>query len=514
MPRLWYAQIVSTFGDFLALFAVISFITYKLNGTPQQVNGLQIAYLLPIAVLSILAGVFVDRWPLKTTLVSSDFTRAALCVLLVFAHNLWQFYAILGAISVVSSFFGPAQGVALRTAVPPHGLRSANTLMQQVMFGLRIIGPALSAVLASTFGERFCYYADSASFLASGCLIASLAISREAKAAIAVDPLESPVAEAAEVVPAKPKSGFASIIPDMSQGIGFILGHAALLFVILAFAAGMFILGCFGPLIAVYVRDSLHASTKTFGFCSAMIGVGMIVGAQLTNSIGKNIRNTNLVLGGLGGIAVGLCLLTFFTHVWSTLLANLFIGMAVASIIVPATVLMQTETPPELMGRVGSAFMSLVFTAQILGLAISGTVRRPHRRPPRLRLLRHPARRPRPYRQTLHGTQARPHTRLAFSVLFQEASVLPVFVLCLERLQLNQPKPLTRKLHSNPFCLHRPKRNPIHPTHNRRPRPSNIHPPIPHLPLHLVNRHPQALRKIKLNRPHTFGLAKIHRIPA
>ena len=48
----------------------------------------------------------------------------------------------------------------------------------------------------------------------------------------------------------------------MSQGIGFILGHAALLFVILAFAAGMFILGCFGPLIAVYVRDTLHASTK------------------------------------------------------------------------------------------------------------------------------------------------------------------------------------------------------------------------------------------------------------
>ncbi len=371
MRRLWYAQIVSTFGDFLALFAVISFITYKLNGTPQQVNGLQIAYLLPIAVLSILAGVFVDRWPLKTTLVSSDFTRAALCILLVFAHNLWQFYAILAAISVVSSFFGPAQGVALRTAVPPHGLRSANTLMQQVMFGLRIVGPALSAVLASAFGERFCYFADSASFLASGCLIASLALSREAKAAIAIDPTD---AEAAEAVPATPKSGFATILPDMSQGIGFILGHAALLFVILAFAAGMFILGCFGPLIAVYVRDSLHASTKTFGFCSAMIGVGMIVGAQLTNSIGKNLRNTNLVLGGLGGIAVGLCLLTFLTHVWSTLLANLFIGMAVAAIIVPATTLMQTETPPELMGRVGSAFMSLVFTAQILGLAISGTV--------------------------------------------------------------------------------------------------------------------------------------------
>ena len=33
---------------------------------------------------------------------------------------------------------------------------------------------------------------------------------------------------------------------------------------------------------------------------------------------------------------------------------------------------MQQETPPELMGRVGSTFMSCVFTAQILGLVLSG----------------------------------------------------------------------------------------------------------------------------------------------
>jgi DHA3 family macrolide efflux protein-like MFS transporter len=279
----------------------------------------------------------------------------------------WHFYLILAAISVVSSFFGPAQGVALRTAVPPHGLRSANTLMQQVMFGLRIIGPAASAALVSAFGASFCYYADAVSFVASGSLIASLALSRQAKAAIQVDPVEAPLVETK-------KSGLASILPDMSQGIGFILGHAALLFVILAFAAGMFILGCFGPLIAVYVRDSLHASTKTFGTCSAMIGVGMILGAQLVNSVGKHLRNTTLVLSGLGGIALGLCLLTGLTHIWSTILANFFIGMAVAAIVVPSTTLMQQETPPELMGRVGSAFMSLVFTAQILGLALSGVL--------------------------------------------------------------------------------------------------------------------------------------------
>jgi DHA3 family macrolide efflux protein-like MFS transporter len=49
----------------------------------------------------------------------------------------------------------------------------------------------------------------------------------------------------------------------MQQGMSFILHHAALLFVVLAMSAGMFILGCFGPLIAVYVRDSSTATTPS-----------------------------------------------------------------------------------------------------------------------------------------------------------------------------------------------------------------------------------------------------------
>src|SRR5438445_6479464 len=111
LRRLWYAQVVSVFGDFLALFAVISILTFRLHATAQQVTGVQIAYMLPIAVLGILAGVFVDRWPLKPTMVSSDSIRAGLVLLLIFATRPWHFYLILAAISVISSFFSLAQGV-------------------------------------------------------------------------------------------------------------------------------------------------------------------------------------------------------------------------------------------------------------------------------------------------------------------------------------------------------------------------------------------------------------------
>jgi MFS family permease len=67
-----------------------------------------------------------------------------------------------------------------------------------------------------------------------------------------------------------------------------------------------------------------------------------------------------------------LVILTLLQHVWSTLVGNFIIGIAVAGIIVPAQTLFQQATPPELMGRVGSTFMSIVFAAQISGLVLSG----------------------------------------------------------------------------------------------------------------------------------------------
>jgi DHA3 family macrolide efflux protein-like MFS transporter len=376
MRRLWYAQIVSVFGDFLALFAIITIMTFKMHATAQQVTGLNIAYLLPIAVLGILSGVFVDRWPVKTTLVSSDFLRAGLCLLLFWVHSIYGFYIVMASISVISSFFSPAQGVAIRSAVPMHGLRSANALMQQVMFIMRIIGGPIATTLVNYAGARTCYGLDTLSFIASGSLIASLALTMPKTA--------SPTPEASNAAQhnAKP-SAIARILQDMKVGAGFILHHAALLFVIVALAAGMFVMGCFGPLIAIYVRDTLHASTNTFGLTSAAIGFGLLIGVNALNAFAKRIPNTTQVYLGLGGIAIGTLLLALaplapLTVLHSTLPIGVtvfgcfLIGFACAGIIVPSQTLIQQETPAELMGRVGSTTMSAIFSAQIAGLLLSG----------------------------------------------------------------------------------------------------------------------------------------------
>ena len=133
--RLWIAQIVSVFGDFLAVFAIIAVVTFKLHGTATQVAMVLVSFMAPLAIVSPLAGVFVDRWHLKRTMIASDLIRGVLVLALVFVHDLYVIYVILFTMSVVSAFFVPAQSVAVRTLVPMAGLMAVNGLMSQAQQG-------------------------------------------------------------------------------------------------------------------------------------------------------------------------------------------------------------------------------------------------------------------------------------------------------------------------------------------------------------------------------------------
>ena len=115
---LWIAQLISVFGDFLAVFAVFDIVTFQLHGTPTQVAMILVAYLLPLAIVSPIAGVYVDLWNVKLTMIGSDLVRACLVLILLFSHNLYAIYGALFLLSVVSSFFIPAQSVAIRVITP------------------------------------------------------------------------------------------------------------------------------------------------------------------------------------------------------------------------------------------------------------------------------------------------------------------------------------------------------------------------------------------------------------
>ena len=354
--RLWLAQIISVFGDFLALFAVISYVSFNLNATAAEVTGISVSFMIPFAVVGPVAGVFVDRWNVKRTMIASDVIRAALALALVFAGSTFGIYAILFMLSAVSAFFVPAQTVTLRTLVPREGLLSANALIQQAFQIMRIISPALAGAMVGWFGASSCYYVDSISYMVSAAIVATLLIARE------------------PVAPRKDSHPLKSVFNDLMIGVKFIFTHATISFVILAMAAGMFAISCFGPLIAVYVRDELLATPLAFGIINSLIGVGMICGSLLMNRFAQERSKTHLALWGLLTMGAFVVVLAAFKSIAAASISMFGVGIGVVFVFVSSQTLMQGQTPMELIGRVSSSVMSVLSIAQLIGLVFSGSM--------------------------------------------------------------------------------------------------------------------------------------------
>jgi MFS transporter, DHA3 family, macrolide efflux protein len=354
LRRLWIGQLISVFGDFLALFAVIGYVSFKLHGTPEQVTGISIAYLIPLAFFGPLAGVFVDRWNVKVTMIASDLTRSVLALSLVFVHTIWGIYAIFFAISMVSSFFAPAQSVTVRAIVPKEGLMSANALLMQAMQITRILSPSAASAIVAALGISACYYLDAASFLFSALMLSQIAINR--------------------TIAAPSSGGVKSVLDQLFGGMKFIFTHAAISFVVLAMGAAMFAMSCFGPLIAIYVRDLLNAGNSLDGILSSLIGVGMLVGSFLLQRLTKGRRKEMVVLAGLLMIGFAILITALFKFAAVTALGMFGVGFGVAFIIAPSQALFQQETPVTMVGRVSSSFLSVLTFSQVLGLMISGAI--------------------------------------------------------------------------------------------------------------------------------------------
>jgi MFS family permease len=349
--RLWLAQFVSVFGDFLALFGVISLITFRWHGTAAQVTYLLISYMLPLAIVSPISGVFVDRWRVKQVMVASDLIRGTLVLLLPWVTDLVQLCALFIALSVVSSFFSPAQSVALRVLVPKENLLSANAMMSQAFYAVRLLSPIVAGMLVAWLTEKSCFYLDAFSFFFSAAMIGSLLIERQAAPA---------------------SSTMKGFFEQLTSGNRFIFTHPALAFVITSMVSAMFVMSCLSPLFSIYVRDILHSGVFMYGVVSSAVGVGLIVGTMVVNRFGRQRSRKSIVLTGLTACAVGVALLGVFRAIPAAVATTFTMGFGISFVVVAAQTLMQQETPPAMLGRVSSSFMSVFSFAQVLGLLLSG----------------------------------------------------------------------------------------------------------------------------------------------
>lgn len=349
---IWFGQFVSIFGDFIAVFAIISLITFRWHGNPVQVTVMTICYVLPLALIGPPAGVLVDHWDVKRVMIISDLTRAVLALLLVWVTSVRQIAAVMFAISIMSSAFVPAQSISVRTLVPRERLLQANAMLSQAFYLIRIASPIVAGSIVAWLSERACFYIDSVSFLFSACMISLLVINR-------------PPRQDAEKT-------LRSLTRDYADGNRFIFTHPGLSFVFIAMAAAMFVMSAFAPLISIFVRDQLHAGTLVYGLVSAMIGVGLIASTTLITKLSGGKPKPGMVLIGLLSLGIATAVLALSRVPAMAGVSTFLIGFSVAMVLIPAQTMSQRETPHHMVGRVSSTFMSMISIAQVLGLLLSG----------------------------------------------------------------------------------------------------------------------------------------------
>src|SRR5690349_110139 len=161
------AGLVSMTGDWL-LSVGLAYSVYALTGSTLASAGALLSAFVPQVVVGSFAGVFVDRWDRKRTMVVTNVLLGIglLPLLLVSgADRIWVVYVVLAAQACVEVFFAPAEQAFLPRVVDDEDLVAANGLNGQVRNVARLVGSGLGGVAAAVGGIRAVAVADTLTFL-------------------------------------------------------------------------------------------------------------------------------------------------------------------------------------------------------------------------------------------------------------------------------------------------------------------------------------------------------------
>jgi uncharacterized membrane protein len=182
------ASTISTLGSGMAMvalaFAVLGF------GGATDLGIVLLAREIPLVVLLLLGGVFADRIPRRTILVSSDLVKGAAQVataILLFSGtaNVWNVALLQAVFGVSAAFSRPATTGLVKEAVSDARLQEANALLGLSSSVLSIAGPAIGAIIVAAGSPAWAIAIDSATFFASAALIASMHLTASVRIASA-----------------------------------------------------------------------------------------------------------------------------------------------------------------------------------------------------------------------------------------------------------------------------------------------------------------------------------------
>jgi MFS family permease len=365
---LWLGGLISLIGDWALLVGLPIYI-FLLTRSVLATSILLLAERVPGVLLGSVAGVFVDRWDRKRTMVIANLLLALGLLPLLLARTadlVWIVYAVALAESCVQQFFTPAESALLPALVGKEHLVAANSLNSVSANLARLVGPALGGVVAGLLGLTGIVLVDAASFLIAGVLIALITI--------AVGPAAAPDARAAST----DAGGIIWVWREWVAGLRAILSDRTLSVLLGVAAFTALGEGVFGVLFPVFVSRVLHGGAPQIGELMSAQAVGGLLGGLLVGMAGRRVMSRWSI--GLCGTAFGLIDLAifnspaFFPVFW--LSVGLFVAVGIPGIGMLAGVqsLAQATAPADYRGRVFGAYGALAGLLGLIGTVIAGTV--------------------------------------------------------------------------------------------------------------------------------------------
>jgi predicted MFS family arabinose efflux permease len=366
------AGLVSMTGDYLLAIG-LAYSVYALTGSTLASAAALLASFVPQVVLGSVAGVFVDRWDRRRTMVVTNLVLAGglLPLLLVRGSNqIGLVYVVLAVESSVEVFFAPAEQAMLPRVVPDDDLVVANSLNGQVQNLARLVGSAVGGGVAAAGGIRAIAAADALTFVVAALLVLRVRTSGR---------VERPEREAAT---SAVRGRVAELAGEWRDGFRA-TWHSPVVRMLIVFvlitATGE---GIMGTLFAPYVRHVLHGSAQWYGVISGVQAVGGLAGGMLVASVAA--RWSPVLMLGVGAVLFGLVDLAIFLYPllvvtpWPAAAGMVVVGLPGAVVVAGYHTLLQRNTVDAERGRVfalrGLAMSLSVVVGSLLAGFLGGAV--------------------------------------------------------------------------------------------------------------------------------------------
>ncbi|HVB25205.1 MAG TPA: MFS transporter [Ktedonobacteraceae bacterium] len=359
-----FGQAISNMGDFVFSTTLLIWV-FLLTHSAVAVSGVLIAQYTPVFLLGPVAGVFVDRWNRRRTMVVADVARgvAALLPLVVpVAMRLPAIYASVFIIASFSRFFMPAKSAVLQVIVPNERQPQAASISQATMALSFIVGPALASPLYFVVGPFVAIIINAVSYIVSALSLSALRASREALQPSLM--VTSPVEQA--------PGGFRAVMRELGAGFSFVGRTRVLLMVTLLALIAMLGAGALNALDIIFVSRNLHVESALYGPLAAVGGLGALIGAIGAGLLASKLQARRMLTLSVILTGVGILIYSFQTIYVAGLIFNFLACLPQGGIDVGFGPLLIRTTPRTMMGRVQSVIDTTMFGTSLLSIALAG----------------------------------------------------------------------------------------------------------------------------------------------